>query len=612
MKDIIKTNIRALKWINSISKWYMTLMALVRLFNNVTPFVNITMSALVLNEIAGQRRVSTFVHLVALTLIINMCIGTISVFLSRLEKLAREKFWLGDSKARVNRFQNSDFEQLEDGTVLEYSYGIYQASQVNGFGILAMIETAGKFIDNIVNIVLSVGLMTSMIVVILANPGEARGIWFVAALFAMIIAFIFVSLRNSKILATLGQEIATENRRNTFHAEIFGESFQENAYQRGKDFRIYNMNQLIDSFKTKRLESLRRNNKKYWRGHKNARLPEVLLSHGLNFVIYAFVAINALSGLFGIGAVVMYVGYIQRFITAVKDMATNISMLRMNQPFIINYLDYLEIVETTRLGTRKVDKQRYEIEFHNVSYKYAGADGYAVKNLSLKLENGKRLAIVGMNGSGKTTMIKLLCRLYDPSAGKITLNGVNIRDYNFAEYIGLFSVVFQDFGLFSFTLGENVTAVSEYDSDRVAECLKMTGFEDRLHTMPNGLDTALYKSFDENGVEISGGEAQKVALARALYKDAPFVVLDEPTSALDPIAEFEIYKRFNDIVQDKTAIYISHRLSSCRFCDGIIVFHEGEMVEFGRHETLLADANGKYSELWNAQVQYYVAYTYSS
>ena len=169
----------------------------------------------------------------------------------------------------------------------------------------------------------------------------------------------------------------------------------------------------------------------------------------------------------------------------------------------------------------------------------------------------------------------------------------------------IFSVVFQDFKLFSFSLGQNVAADMDYDTKRVEACLDAAGFDNRRTSMPDGLKTCLYKDFEENGVEISGGEAQKIALARALYKDAPFIVLDEPTAALDPIAESEIYSKFNDIVGNRTAIYISHRLSSCRFCDEIAVFDNGQIVQLGSHEELAADTGGKYHELWNAQAQYY-------
>ena len=230
---------------------------------------------------------------------------------------------------------------------------------------------------------------------------------------------------------------------------------------------------------------------------------------------------------------------------------------------------------------------------------------FALQNISLKLKSGQRYAVVGMNGSGKTTFIKLLCRLYDPTEGAIKLNGVNIKSLDYNEYLAFFSVVFQDFKLFSFKLGQNVAAQSDYDKDRVERCLKKAGFEERLAKMSDGTDTYLYRDFDENGVEISGGEAQKVALARALYKNAPFIVLDEPTSALDPIAEYDIYTKFNAIVENKTAIYISHRLASCRFCSEIIVFHEGKIVQQGSHKELIEEERGKYYELWNAQAQYY-------
>ena len=185
------------------------------------------------------------------------------------------------------------------------------------------------------------------------------------------------------------------------------------------------------------------------------------------------------------------------------------------------------------------------------------------------------------------------------------MNGIDIRKYDYAEYLSIFSIVFQDFRLFSFTLGQNVATSSDYEKDRVVDCLKKVGFGHRLEEMPSGVETSLYKDFDKNGVEISGGEAQKIAIARALYKNAPFIILDEPTAALDPIAEYEIYSSFNNIVQDKTAIYISHRLSSCRFCDKIAVFHEGNIVQMGTHAELLSNESGKYFELWNAQAQYY-------
>lgn len=256
------------------------------------------------------------------------------------------------------------------------------------------------------------------------------------------------------------------------------------------------------------------------------------------------------------------------------------------------------------LTTEKRSDRKYEIEFKDVSFRYPGTSTWALRHVSMKFDVGGRLAVVGENGSGKTTFIKLLCRLYDPDEGEIRLNGIDIRKYRYDNYLALFSVVFQDFQLLAQPLGANVAAAEDYDRERAARCLEKAGFGARLAELLNGLDTCLYRDFEEDGVEISGGEAQKIALARVLYQDAPFIVLDEPTAALDPEAEAEVYTKFNDIVEDKTAIYISHRLSSCRFCDQIAVFDGGQVVQQGSHDQLIRE-EGKYQSLWNAQAQYY-------
>ena len=241
----------------------------------------------------------------------------------------------------------------------------------------------------------------------------------------------------------------------------------------------------------------------------------------------------------------------------------------------------------------------------HISFTYPGGR-QVFRDMDFALYPDRKIGLYGPNGSGKTTFIKLLCRLYDPTGGEILLNGIDIRKYDEREYRLLFAVVFQDFKLFALPLGENVASGSDYDEERARESLEKAGLGERLLGLPEGLATYLYKDYDKNGINISGGEAQKIAIARALYKDAPFIILDEPTAALDPIAEAEIYSRFNEIAGDKTAVYISHRLSSCRFCDEILVFHEGSVIQQGSHAELVADENGKYYELWRAQAQYYV------
>ncbi len=319
-------------------------------------------------------------------------------------------------------------------------------------------------------------------------------------------------------------------------------------------------------------------------------------------LIYLFAGLKALGGAFGVGSVTQYVGALAGLALGFTDLLEVMGELRANGPYLKLTYQFLDIPNKMYQGsltTEKRSDRKYEIEFRDVSFRYPGADTWALRHVSMKFDVGERLAVVGENGSGKTTFIKLLCRLYDPTEGEILLNGIDIRKYRYDNYLALFSVVFQDFKLLAQPLGQNVAAAERYDRERARECLEKAGFAERLGSLPKGLDTCLYREFEDDGVEVSGGEAQKIALARVLYQDAPFIVLDEPTAALDPEAEAEVYTKFNDIVEDKTAIYISHRLSSCRFCDEIAVFDHGQVVQQGVHDKLV-ETDGKYQALWEA------------
>lgn len=254
-----------------------------------------------------------------------------------------------------------------------------------------------------------------------------------------------------------------------------------------------------------------------------------------------------------------------------------------------------------------IDKgQIHEIKLENVSYKYPGDSKYAIKNLNLTIRKGEKLALVGMNGAGKTTLVKLICGLYKPTEGKIYIDGIDISKVNRKEYFNEFAVVFQDVSAFAFSIASNVTCRkdSDIDQERMENSLKNAGLFDKVNNYPKKADTILLKELSEDGVDFSGGEMQKLMLARALYKDAPVIILDEPTAALDPIAESEMYDKYASFAENKTSIFISHRMSSCRFCDDIIVFDKGKIVERGSHDELLAEDN-YYASMWKAQSRYY-------
>lgn len=337
-------------------------------------------------------------------------------------------------------------------------------------------------------------------------------------------------------------------------------------------------------------------------------LAEVALTFLRNGAAYGYLLALALGEGLSVSEFLLYFTAVGNFTTWVTGILKGFGELHQFSLELSSVRGYIEAPEPFRMeGGKAIEPDTslpYTLELRDVSFRYPNTETWALRHVNMKFQVGSRLAVVGENGSGKTTFIKLLCRLYDPTQGAILLNGIDIRKYSYRQYIDLFSVVFQDFQLLAFPLGQNVAAAVEVDKGRAARCLEMAGFGKRLAALPQGLETPLYKEFDESGVQVSGGEAQKIALARALYKDAPFVVLDEATAALDPVAEMEVYENFDKIVGDKTAVYISHRLSSCRFCDDIAVFDHGHIVQQGSHDTLV-EAPGKYQELWHAQAQYY-------
>ena len=380
-----------------------------------------------------------------------------------------------------------------------------------------------------------------------------------------------------------------------------------NNYRSGKEIRLYAEQELIlEEMQRCAEEDHRLWRKAFFKCHKYGIGFELmnLISRG---VMYGYAILRAMYGALSAGEVIAFVMLFTRILKGITGFSNGLTFFRMASEHCKDVFDFLDIPDEKYQGTfptEKRDDNEYEFEFKHVCFKYPGSEQYALKDINLKWRVGEKMALVGKNGCGKSTLVKLLCRLYDPTEGEITLNGIDIRKYHCEEYLALFSVVFQDSKLFSFSIAENVAASTEFDAERVKDCVCRSGLSERYNSMPDGINTYLYKDFDEHGVEISGGEMQKLCLARAVYKGAPFIVLDEPTAALDPISEHDIYTKFNEIVGTRTAIYISHRLSSCRFCDEITVMEEGRIAQRGSHQDLL-DMGGVYKSLWTAQAEYY-------
>jgi ATP-binding cassette subfamily B protein len=285
-------------------------------------------------------------------------------------------------------------------------------------------------------------------------------------------------------------------------------------------------------------------------------------------------------------------------------MITQVNKLILFSISIEHIRDFLSIDEQDYIKNMSPQIQNaQEIQFESLSFKYPGSQKCIFNNFNVTIAKGEKIAFVGNNGSGKTTLINLILGLYKPTEGQILLNGKNIQNFSKESYFKAFSVVFQDFKLLALTLGENVAASIDYEQNRLKECLNKVGLSSFLEK--NSLETYLYREIDKNGTEVSGGEAQKISMSRALYKNSHFFILDEPTAALDPISEFEIYSKFKHMIENKTAIYISHRLSSCQLCDTICVLDKSFIIQRGTHKELIQETGQKYYELWYAQSKHY-------
>jgi len=575
-----------LKLSNNISKEYLPLIVLTAISKALQIIVNIVMPKFIIDELMNGKRIEVFIKLILITIIVNAVIGGIISFLNKKNEIISLKIKNGFYILVGDKVMTMDFEKIEDPEVLDLKERALFPVENQGM-IQRTIDYISKLLTSIITMIAVMSIILTLDVYVI--------------LIVLTVVILNMNLNKKEQIQRIKsfEEIIPINRKFSYYINMVTD------FKIAKDVRLYNMENILMK------EIIKFTNLTRFQIEKICLMQGKFL--GLNYIniqiqmfaIYCYMTYKVFIGAIGIGQFSMYVSAANSFSSSLAEFFRQIMNLNEACTFLRPYFEFEGLPSKNSEGNRKIESlEKYDIEFKNVSFKYPRSENYTIKNINIKINYGEKLSVVGLNGAGKTTFIKLLSRLYEPSEGEILLNGVNIKDYNYDEYMKLLGVVFQDFKLLGFTIKENISFGEGEDTEKIYTSLKKSGIYKDIEKLEKGIETTIYKTFEDDGIEFSGGQAQKLAISRTMYKDSPIVILDEPTAALDPLAEFEIYSKFNELIGEKTALYISHRLSSSKFCDKIVVFDKGEIIQYGTHDKLIQE-EGLYNEMYMAQATYY-------
>lgn len=540
---------------------------------------------------AGGGDIMPLVKLVAATTAAELFIMWLSTVSTVKTGLGFTYVRLMIIKERIAKTLDMDYEALETPEMLDRLQKAKRATAGDWQGVQGMMTYMQVLFTQIISIIIAIIIMTSfdpLIILVIAVLSY--------------IQFLYFEHIRKKDKKEMWDAMMPHWRKLEYMETVTTD------FSYAKDIRLFGMKKfLAQKQKDVYDEELR-----HWTRSRQYWIYNSIFSHGISLVrqliITGWLVYSVIAKDLSIGNFTLYLASAGAFSNAINEVLSALSALRERSAHTDDYRSFMDIPGDSGKDTIPVPKaDKYVFTFENVSFKYKGQEKYALKNLNITVAAGEKLAVVGLNGAGKSTFIKLLLRLYDVTEGRILMNGTDIRRFDRAEYYRLFSPAFQDVTVFAFPMAENVSMSppDETDREKAEKCVREAGLGDKMDKLEKGIDTELLKVLYDDGVDLSGGEKQKLALARALYKGSDVIVLDEPTAALDALAEYRLYKSFNGLVGNRTAVYISHRLSSTRFCDRVAMFKDGEMTETGTHEELMAK-NGDYAEMFRVQAQYYV------
>ena len=552
-------------------------------------FIVIIFPKLILDELTGNQDIKNLISyviaLVFLSLFCTLVEGLIGKYLNNKNFVLSNYF----DFLVFEKTYSVDFPYLENAELLnKRQFALENFSNVGGLG-----GTLQAFWTIISNFFTVFGLLYIVFSVDLFIP---------LVLFAIQIIITLIENISKKKTYTYIEKNTENNKWLSYLLYLIMD------YKYAKDIKLFEMQELFNDKFIKR----RDNSQKIFRKRASVDFGYSTLKSVLSTAQILFVYIVLISKFFQndsgftIGDFYMVVSALLSFKNKFGSFLSGILTIKYNTKYIEAIKSFFEMPSIIKKGEKSIPTaSEYCFTFENVTFTYPGSENVVLDNISCTINNSEKVAIVGLNGSGKSTFIKLLLRLYEPNSGRILLNGVDIREYDYDEYHSVFSVIFQDFEILPFSLEENIM-FDCVDNEGLNYAIERADIKDRIERLSKGSKTYVRKLFDEDGVEFSGGELQKIAIARSIYNSGDVYIFDEPTSAFDPKAEEEFFLKFNEITNKKTTIFISHRLSSCCFCDKIIVFDDKHIVQQGSHEQLIKE-EGRYVEMFNAQAKHYIS-----
>ncbi|MBQ6695085.1 MAG: ABC transporter ATP-binding protein [Lachnospiraceae bacterium] len=627
---------RGVKEFEKLLPGQMRMVAWKCLITAVLPYVAVCFSTCIVNELTGAKRREFMVLFVLLSIGITFVSYAVKVILEAGIGVGYSRLFDTHELLLTQKAHRLPYVVLESNGARKLREQVSGSIQVSGAGMASLYWDMEVVVTNLCSAVISVLLCMGFLgELLVGSTDETRRFvpGYLLLLFVLVGVCSYVSCKMTGKRFDVAYEVFEEGAKYKRYGEFYTLEYLSDE-DAALDVRIFGQEKTILEETYQRCYAhFAEGKKKEMRAVSRYDSVKLLCMALCGTAVYFLIGCKVLEGIIGIGNVVMLHAAVTGLIAALSELAQIWTDLRNNNEHLQHFFAYMDLPEVqdsqvypesvhakkaayetgedlTAAGAQPITTDGFphtieEICFEGVSFRYPDTDNWVLQDLNITIKSGEKLAIVGPNGSGKSTMIKLLCRLYEPTKGRILLNGRDIRSYSYIEYVQLLGTVFQDFSLFAFPLGENIAAGKKYDAQCVTEALQKVGWEQKLAELPKGLEQFLFHDFSEEGINVSGGEAQKLAIARALYKDAPIMILDEPTAALDPYAEYEIYQSFYELAKGKTLLSISHRLSSCRMCDRILVLESGKIVQSGSHEELVTQKQGRYLEMWQAQAQYY-------